>query len=301
MPPPPGYDPNSGMPPPPPVPEPAPAPAPDEPRTVLGDVPHPDLRAPVPGPEPGAPAPEAKPERRLSSDMFEIEPGTLPPHRFAALFPLMTPHEHAELRHAIEVCGQQVLAVRFQNQLLDGRNRDIACKEVGINLRIVDYLGTEEEAFDYVMNANRFHRDLSASQRAAIGAELLEHITPDLEKRRLEKIKASPKTAFLKDQDTQDIACYRLLVAIEAALGLCFHLCAKRLKKVPGEYAECFALMADAEIISSDLSERLQRMARFRNLLIHMYWKIDYDKVYEIIRDDLKDLRDFSSAIVSLL
>ena len=180
MPPPPGYDPNSGLP---------PAPPSDETRMTLGDVPHPELHPPMPGP--GPEPPPARPERKLSTDIFEIEPGTLPPHRYAALFPLMTPHEHAELRHAIELCGQQVLAVRFQGQLLDGRNRDIACTELGIRLRIVDYLGTEEEAFDYVMNANRFQRDLSASQRAAIGVELMAYISPDLEKRRLEKLKAT--------------------------------------------------------------------------------------------------------------
>lgn len=33
-----------------------------------------------------------------------------------------------------------------------------------------------------------------------------------------------------------------------------------------------------------DLSMNLQSMARFRNLLVHMYWKIDYEKVYEILK-----------------
>ena len=69
------------------------------------------------------------------------------------------------------------------------------------------------------------------------------------------------------------IASYRLLIAIEAALNLCYHVAAKRLKKVPEEYAECFAILSDAGIIPVDLSERLQKTARFRNLLVHMYWK----------------------------
>ena len=38
------------------------------------------------------------------------------------------------------------------------------------------------------------------------------------------RIRNLPKEDFLKNQDTQDIACYRLLVAIEAALGLCYHI-----------------------------------------------------------------------------
>ena len=38
---------------------------------------------------------------------------------------------------------------------------------------------------------------------------------------RLEKIRNNTKDEFLKNQDTKDIASYRLLVAIEAALGIC--------------------------------------------------------------------------------
>lgn len=118
---------------------------------------------------------------------------------------------------------------------------------------------------------------------------------------RLEKIAAISKGEFLKNRDLQDIASYRLLVAIEAALGLCYHVAAKRLKKVPEEYAECFAILGEAGMIPRDLSEKLQRMARFRNLLVHMYWKVDYDPFYELIQLHLIDLRLFSQAIVALL
>ena len=118
---------------------------------------------------------------------------------------------------------------------------------------------------------------------------------------RLEKIRNDPMDMFLKDRDTQDIACYRLLVAIEAALGICYHITAKQLKKVPEQYAECFALVGDAGIISSELSENLQKMARFRNLLVHMYWKVDYEAVYQIIQNGLNDLRRFSEVAIALV
>jgi uncharacterized protein YutE (UPF0331/DUF86 family) len=118
---------------------------------------------------------------------------------------------------------------------------------------------------------------------------------------RLESIKEKGPEEFLKDRDLQDIACYRLLIAIEATLGLCYHVAAKRLKKIPGEYAECFAILAEAGIIRRDLSERLQKMARLRNLLVHIYWKINYEAVYEIIQQNLSDLRFFTQIIVSLL
>ena len=118
---------------------------------------------------------------------------------------------------------------------------------------------------------------------------------------RLGRIKGKSKEEFLTDQDIKDIASYRLLVAIEAALGLCYHISAKRLKKVPEDYANCFAILAEAKIIPVDLSGRLQKMARFRNLLIHMYWKVDYGMLYDLIQRELDDLRTFSSIIASLL
>lgn len=119
--------------------------------------------------------------------------------------------------------------------------------------------------------------------------------------RRLGEMAEMPKNQFLENQDTLDIACYRLLVAIEAALALCYHIASRMLQKVPEEYAECFGILAEAEIIDPELSARLQKMARFRNLLVHMYFKIDYGKVYEIIAVDVKDLYRFCDAVVGCI
>ena len=117
---------------------------------------------------------------------------------------------------------------------------------------------------------------------------------------RLERIGQNSMEHFLKDQDLQDIACYRLQVAIEAALALCYHVAAKRLQAVPEEYAGCFRLLEGHGLIPRGLSENLQQMARFRNLLVHMYWKIDYEAVYGILRHRLGDLREFSALMATL-
>lgn len=118
---------------------------------------------------------------------------------------------------------------------------------------------------------------------------------------RLEQFAARSRAEFLSDQDGLDVASYRLLVAIEAALALCYHISAKRLHKVPEEYAACFGLLRDAGLIPDDLAQRLQQMARFRNLLVHMYWKVDYGQVYDVINKNLGDLRAFAAAVVRLL
>jgi uncharacterized protein YutE (UPF0331/DUF86 family) len=118
---------------------------------------------------------------------------------------------------------------------------------------------------------------------------------------RLEQLAAIPRDRFLSDRDTLDIACYRLLVAIEAALSLCYHVSSRRLRKIPEDYAACFGVLADATIIPPDLASRLQQMARFRNMLVHIYWKLDHGQVYDILSRNLDDLRDFSRTIAGLV
>ncbi|CUQ67040.1 type VII toxin-antitoxin system HepT family RNase toxin [Candidatus Nitrospira inopinata] len=123
----------------------------------------------------------------------------------------------------------------------------------------------------------------------------------DLSLSRLEEIGRLSRETFLADRDTLDVACYRLLIAIEAALALCFHVSAKRLHQAPEEYAGCFSALEHAGLIPSDLSGRLQQMARFRNLLVHVYWTIDYGRVYDVLTTRLGDLRAFRAAMAGLI
>lgn len=54
-------------------------------------------------------------------------------------------------------------------------------------------------------------------------------------------------------------------------------------------------------MIPKDLSEKLQRMARIRNLLVHMHWKADYEPFYEPIQLHLVNFHLSYQAIVALL
>ena len=123
-------------------------------------------------------------------------------------------------------------------------------------------------------------------------------LNPDL---RLEALAARSLPEFLADRDSQDIACYRLLIAIEAALALCYHVSSRRLRTAPESYADCFAVLGGAGIVAPDLAERLQRMAKFRNLLVHVYRNIDHRQVHRTMQEDLGDLRAFAAAIAALL
>jgi uncharacterized protein YutE (UPF0331/DUF86 family) len=44
---------------------------------------------------------------------------------------------------------------------------------------------------------------------------------------------------------------------------------------------------------AKDFTEHLMKMARFRNRLVHIYWKIDVDLLYTILQEDLSDFETF--------
>ena len=81
--------------------------------------------------------------------------------------------------------------------------------------------------------------------------------------RRLESLAALPLADFLADRDVQDIASYRFLVAIEASLALCYHVSSRQLRTVPSDYADCFAVLGEAGILASDLTDRLKNYGGF--------------------------------------
>jgi uncharacterized protein YutE (UPF0331/DUF86 family) len=47
--------------------------------------------------------------------------------------------------------------------------------------------------------------------------------------------------------------------------------------------------------------EKIAEMARFRNLLVHVYWEVEERVVYDIIRTHLRDLRHYCQAVVNLI
>ncbi len=110
---------------------------------------------------------------------------------------------------------------------------------------------------------------------------------------RLRELGQFSENDFLNDYRNTESAKYLLIVATEAAIDLCNHIVARSSRRAPQDYADCFSILADLEVITSELAGRLMKMARFRNLIVHLYWKVDNRRVYEIIRNELGDLDEF--------
>lgn len=115
--------------------------------------------------------------------------------------------------------------------------------------------------------------------------------------RQLRELGQSPREIFLAESRSVNSAKYLLIVATEAALDICNHLAARRGARSPEDYADCMAIMAEIGVIDDDLKTRMMRMARFRNLLVHLYARVDDGEVHRVIRESLGDLERYLTSV----
>jgi uncharacterized protein YutE (UPF0331/DUF86 family) len=84
-------------------------------------------------------------------------------------------------------------------------------------------------------------------------------------------------------------------------MSICAHLAARLARKTTDSYAQCFEILAASKLIPQELADRLRRMARFRNLLVHGYGQVDDSRVWDILQQNLEDLDAFLSEINNTL
>lgn len=118
---------------------------------------------------------------------------------------------------------------------------------------------------------------------------------------RLKELSTLPKNDFLSDQYKIASAKYFLIVSIEATIDMCNHLISRNRFRIPESYADTFNVMAEKGVISEDLMEKLIEMAKFRNRLVHIYWEVDDEIIYVIIKDDICDIEEFIDKFMDFL
>lgn len=94
-------------------------------------------------------------------------------HPFADLFPMMNDAEFDALCVDIKTNGLRERIVTYYDKILDGRNRDAACRKMGVQPLYTVYPGND--ALGFVISKNLLRRHLTDSQRADIAAKLVEN------------------------------------------------------------------------------------------------------------------------------
>lgn len=118
---------------------------------------------------------------------------------------------------------------------------------------------------------------------------------------RLDELASLDQDTFVTQPHLVASAKYHLIVAIEAAIDLANHLISMNRWRSPEDYADTFTVLEEQGILHSQFIARLQEMARFRNRLIHIYWRIDDTRIHSILQNDLGDIRKFLKLYLAAL
>ena len=88
---------------------------------------------------------------------------------------------------------------------------------------------------------------------------------------------------------------------IETCADIASHIIADKGYRVPKSYSDTFKVLHEENIVSSDLFNSLNKMAKFRNIVVHHYDSVDAEIVVGILKRDLKDFMSYKDAIISFL
>ena len=100
---------------------------------------------------------------------------------------------------------------------------------------------------------------------------------------------------------TQRIVERTLHILIEACVDIANHIISDQEMRLPTGYADTFKVLMENKVIGKNLCETLEKMARFRNVVVHQYETIDHTIVVSILHRNLRDFQKYKKAIIKYL
>jgi uncharacterized protein YutE (UPF0331/DUF86 family) len=90
-------------------------------------------------------------------------------------------------------------------------------------------------------------------------------------------------------------------VALECMIDIGEMIISREKLKRPDTYRDVFLLLGEHAILPADFAKELAPAAGFRNVLVHMYAKIDVERVFYYLKNNLEDMELFGKYIARYL
>jgi uncharacterized protein YutE (UPF0331/DUF86 family) len=106
---------------------------------------------------------------------------------------------------------------------------------------------------------------------------------------------------YVRDWKTQRIVERTLQMMIETCVDIAGHIISDKRYRVPKSYGETFRILREENVLGEGLCEPMEKMAEFRNIVVHSYDKVDAEIVVNILRNHLDDFLHYRNAILAFL
>lgn len=117
----------------------------------------------------------------------------------------------------------------------------------------------------------------------------------------LKRLAAVDKHDFLANRDMLGNAKYHFVIAIEVCLDVANHIIASERYRVPRDNADTFKVLIEEGVLGKERRDNYSAMARFRNRLVHLYWDVNNDLLYQYLQSGLVDLDAFAQSVSAFL
>jgi len=107
--------------------------------------------------------------------------------------------------------------------------------------------------------------------------------------------------SYKSEWKTQRIVERTLQILVELCIDMANHIISDEKMRLPEAYADTFKGLMENGVIDKGLWSRMEKMAKFRNVVVHQYEKIDPAIVVSILRKNLNDFEKYKRAITKFL
>ena len=118
---------------------------------------------------------------------------------------------------------------------------------------------------------------------------------------RIEEKRPDTLDQLIDDIDLQDILSINLERAVQVSVDIGTHLIADLSVPPPKTMGEVFSILSDEKLIPQDTGIALRKAVGFRNLSVHAYDQVDWERVFDIVHDHLCNFRKFAEAISKIV
>jgi len=106
---------------------------------------------------------------------------------------------------------------------------------------------------------------------------------------------------FERDIDTRELSVHYLRIALESVLDICRHfLAVKGVSLAEIDTTNLIELAGERGLVDPAFAQRIRGMAGMRNAIVHVYWRLDYQAIYQTVTRRLGEFDEFARQVQGL-
>ena len=118
---------------------------------------------------------------------------------------------------------------------------------------------------------------------------------------KLRQLSDYQQQSFLSDFTKVESAKHLLQVSIQSCVDIAHHIIAEEGYRTPQDSYDAFVVLYEQAILPQTFMPILRQMVSFRNRVVHLYWDVNDETVYQIVQAKVKDFDSYVEYILDFI